>query len=262
MPTIKDVPQPTEHQLILRQQMTDDFALLRELGYYAPAEIFDVMGRPDIKRTEQFYRQHIMDQSRGLLPMISHRKVPSDQSEEIQRLYQRYNTRASLANLVTAWFMAGKMPYPEYAVVARGLVYDGVLELEGEKEADKLLDVVDKNEDRDDFYIMFPWIVNAAMDNKPEIEKDSSIGLTSTQEKAFATLNDLFSRNFLVTRREIIMRRYLISDPVFTDYIAAGREMREDEELSQRAGNKPDTGLVLGWFNLDSYLSQLQNSSS
>ena len=53
MPNTKDAPQPTEHRHILRQQMIDDFALLRELGY-APAEIFDVIGRPDIKRTEQF----------------------------------------------------------------------------------------------------------------------------------------------------------------------------------------------------------------
>src|SRR3989338_10325205 len=186
MPTIKDAPQPTEHQLILRQQMTDDFALLRELGY-APAEIFDVMGRPDIKRTEQFYRQHIMDQSRGLLPMISHRKVPSDQSEQIHRLYHRYNIRASLANLVTARFMAGKMQYPEYAVVARGLVYDGVLELEGEKEADKLLDLVYKTEEREDIYIMFPLVINAAMDNT-KIEQVPGIGLTPTQENALITL--------------------------------------------------------------------------
>ena len=260
MPTIKDAPQPTEHQLILRQQMTDDFALLRELGY-APAEIFDVMGRPDIKRTEQFYRQHIMDQSKGLLPMISHRKVPSDQSEQIQRLYHRYNIRASLANLVTAWFMAGKMQYPEYAVVARGLVYDGVLELEGEKEADKLLDVVDKNEDRDDFYIMFPWIVNSAMDNQI-FEKDPGTGLTLTQEKTFATLNELLSSKFLDTRKAIIMGRYRRSDPVFTDYFAAGREIREDEELSQLAGVQKDDSTMVGWFKMDAYLSELQNSSS
>ena len=62
MPTTKDEPQPTEHQLILRQQMTDDFALLRELGY-APAEIFDVMGRPVFQKEIHSAHEYIKTSS-------------------------------------------------------------------------------------------------------------------------------------------------------------------------------------------------------
>ena len=205
MTTPKDAlqPQPVDVNAMARNKMLGEMALLSELGM-DPRGIPDEAKKFTDEASEQFYRQYLSQKKAESKTYFLHVQPQADVSAAVALSTKRHNIRATIANLAAEWFMIEKMSYSEFAVIARGLGYDTVLDLQGPEGADKYLDAGYEQDAIDDIYEDFPKMISEAMYGNYAFALSESTIVTRKQTDALAHLRRVTSIPFTALRNEIV----------------------------------------------------------